>query len=89
VRAPHLGDRLPDDEVVDVIHSMLSARELRIQETEVVHRAVRTARSVSSAGFVDALIAELDASQGCTETVTFDRGAAALPSMRLLRRRRG
>jgi predicted nucleic-acid-binding protein len=78
--------RLPADEVITVIEGMLSARELRVQDPDVVHRAVRSSRD-APAGFVDALIVELADAAGCTETVTFDRRAAKLPSVRLLTRR--
>ena len=78
--------RLPPNEVLTIIEGMLSARELRVQEPDVVHRAIRGSRDAPG-GFVDALIVELAAAAGCTETVTFDRRAAKLPSMRLLTRR--
>jgi predicted nucleic-acid-binding protein len=75
--------RLPQDEILVVVGGMLSARELRVQEPDVVHRAVRSTRG-TSIGFVDALVVGLGDAEGCTETVTFDRRAAELPSMRLL-----
>ena len=75
--------RTPQSEILAIVEGMLSTRELRIQEPEIVHRAVRSSRD-TSVGFVDALIVELDTAAGCTETVTFDMRAATLPSMRLL-----
>lgn len=75
--------RLPQDEILAIVEQMLSTRELLIQESEIVHHAVRSSRG-TSIGFVDVLIMEVGRAAGCTETVTFDRRAANLPSMRLL-----
>lgn len=78
--------RLPENEILAIVEGMLSARELRVQEPDLVHRAVRSSRG-TAAGFVDALIVELANAAGCSESVTFDRQAAKLPSMRLVTRR--
>ena len=75
--------RIPPQEILVIIERMLGTRELHIQQSELVHRAVRASRG-SSIEFVDALIGELGISAGCTETVTFDKRAAELPTMRLL-----
>ncbi|WP_374999506.1 PIN domain-containing protein [Aeromicrobium sp. CTD01-1L150] len=80
--------RVPADEILVIVEGMLSTRELRIQEADSVHRAVRSSRT-APAEMVDALVGELGAAAGCTETVTFDRAAAELATMRLLTTRRG
>lgn len=76
--------RLPSDESLSILDAMLSTQELRVQDPETVRRAIRASRG-TSVDFVDALIACIGTDVGCTETVTSDRRAAALPAMRLLR----
>jgi len=66
-----------------VIEGLLSARQLTVEESEVVWRALRT-WDASSADFSDALIGEVVAARGGGKTVTFDRAAAKLPGFELL-----
>lgn len=75
--------RLPRDEILAIVEGMLAARELRVQDQDVVHRSIRSSRG-TSLEFVDTLIVELGTAAGCTESVTFDQRAADHPSMRLI-----
>jgi predicted nucleic-acid-binding protein len=72
-------------DVSTVVRRLLEARELHIQEPELVSRAL--ARVTGNIDFADAVIGELGATAGCDYTATFDRGASQLPTMRLLRKR--
>lgn len=74
--------RVPSDAVGATVRGLLNAREVVVQEAEVVARAL--SRTTPGAGFADAVIAELGARAGCPHTVTFDRAAADLAGMRLL-----
>lgn len=75
--------RLPQDEILPIVDGMLSAEGLRLQQADVVKRAVRAARA-TSVDFSDALISTIGAAAGCDTTVTFDRAAAELDGMTLL-----
>ena len=76
--------RLPQDEILPLIDDILRTRELQVQHAEIVHQAIRAVRA-TSADFADSLISGLAASAGCDSTVTFDRAAARLPGMTLLK----
>lgn len=65
-----------------VIRTLLDARELLVEESDAVRRAVD--RLVGDADFADALVSELGRLAGCEHTVTFDRVAARLPGMELV-----
>lgn len=69
-------------EVLDVLDRLLRARELLVQDADLVRRAWRRAKG--GADFPDALIAELGDAAGCEVTVTFDQQAARSVGMRLL-----
>ena len=69
---------------LELIDGFLDARELRVQASEIVRRALGVARG--GVDFADAMIAEFGRSAGCADTVTFDRRAARLGAMRLLDR---
>lgn len=67
----------------DVLGTLLSSEEIRIQNAPLV-RAAFGAFSVSAADFADCLIGILHQQAECETTVTFDRKAARLSTHRLL-----
>ncbi len=71
----------PDD-VHAVVDRLLRARELVVQDADVVRLALRLA--VAGADFPDAVISGVNAGAGCDTTVTFDVGASRHTGMRLL-----
>jgi predicted nucleic-acid-binding protein len=66
----------------ELIGALLDARELRVDQDEVVRVAVTAA--AGGVDFGDAVITELGRANGCAYTVTFDRSAARHRGMRLL-----
>ncbi|MEO6473444.1 MAG: type II toxin-antitoxin system VapC family toxin [Aeromicrobium sp.] len=76
--------RLQNDEITPIIDGMLSAQEFRLEQAECVRQAARAAKE-TSVGFADALTSSLGAAAGCETTFTFDRAAAKLPGMTLLK----
>lgn len=74
--------RASAEQIDGVVRGLLDAREIQIQDAEVVARAL--ARRVPGVGLADALIVEYGRRAGCTSTVTFDRRAAQLTDARLL-----
>ena len=66
-----------------VIEGLLAARQLSVEEPDVVWRALR-AWDASAADFSDALTGEIVAARGGEKTLTFDRAAAKLPGFELL-----
>lgn len=66
------------------IEGLLRSAELVVESAEAAYRALARHQAASSGDFADALIAELARSAGVTETVTFDKTAAASFGMRLL-----
>jgi predicted nucleic-acid-binding protein len=62
--------------VAGVIRKLLDAKELLVQESEAVHRALRWI--TDDIDFSDALINEFDAVAGCGYTATLDARAASL-----------
>ena len=73
---------LPKSGLVTVIDSLLTIRQLLVEQNELVFRALKTYRG-GNGDFSDALIAAVGVAQGCSETLTFDRKAANV-GMRLL-----
>jgi predicted nucleic-acid-binding protein len=69
--------------LIDVLGNLLAAEELHIEQTEVFASALRRFEK-TAAQFTDLLIASGARHAGCSETVTFDKGAAKKASMRLL-----
>lgn len=74
--------RIGAAEVLAVVDQLLRARELRVQEADLVRRSWR--KAVAGADLADALVAELGLAAGCAHTVTFDRRAATTLGMRQL-----
>ena len=70
-------------EIEAVVESLLRSRELVVEETELVWRALQTF-SRSKAEFADCLIEQSGRIAGCEYTVTFDWGAAKATGMELL-----
>jgi predicted nucleic-acid-binding protein len=77
--------RLATDEIIPIVEGMLSAQEFRLESPDAVRQAVRAVRG-TSADFADALMGSLGAAAGCQTTYTFDRAAARLSGMTLLKR---
>ena len=61
-------------QILGVLETLLSAKELRVERAEVAWKAVRACRN-TKADFADCVIAGCAASAGCDRTMTFDRGA--------------
>lgn len=74
------------DEVRQTVNDLLGTPHFHLERREVVQAAVaRTAGGKSSkAGFVDVLIALTARAEGCSQIVTFDKGAARGAGMLLL-----
>jgi predicted nucleic-acid-binding protein len=75
--------RLPRTDIADAVEGLLGARELVVESADHVAVAVDRLRK-GGVGFADQMIALAGQGAGCRETVTFDRKAAGLPSMRFL-----
>ena len=65
------------DELVHVVENLLAAPNIVVERRAQVRKALQ-AFAASASGFSDCLIAQLNADAGCTNTLTFDRGAAKL-----------
>ena len=74
------------DELLTVVEDLLSMPRFHLDRRDVVAAAVQFMQAVpgSKAGFVDALIAQLAAAQGCSRTVTLDKEAVRSAGMVLL-----
>lgn len=77
---------IPKAGLVTVIDSLLTTRQLLVERSELVFRALRMYRN-GNGDFSDALIAVVGAANGCSDTLTFDRKAATL-GMRLMEGKR-
>jgi predicted nucleic-acid-binding protein len=69
-------------ECLTVMNGLIASRELVFEHADVVRRSLVSAARGSD--FADAVIVALGQRAGCTETVTFDAGAARAVGMRLL-----
>ncbi|MDK8873393.1 MULTISPECIES: PIN domain-containing protein [Paracoccus] len=74
--------RMTREAIADAVEVLLRSRELIVEHTEAGYLALATYRA-TKADFADALIAHGGRLAGCSETVTFDRGAASHAGMRL------
>ncbi len=72
------------EQVAQALHGLLRARQLVIDEAELVVRALR-AFSAGHADFADCLIERTAVAAGCPQTLTFDRAAAKTAGMTLIR----
>ena len=71
-------------DIAAIFENLLRSREIVVENAAAAYRAVGVYQSNAVAEYADALIAELAACAGCTETVTFDKSAAKGAGMRLL-----
>lgn len=69
--------------VAEIVAHLLADQRFVVQEASAVWAALDGYRH-AAIDFGDALIAALDRTQGCSHTVTFDRGAARIEGMTLL-----
>ena len=74
------------DELADMISDLLNTPHIQVERREVVQAAIRRFKQGKSrkAGLVNALVAELASSEGCSSTVTFDKTAVHAAGMTLL-----
>ena len=74
------------DELLAAVEDLLSTPRFHLDRRDVVAAAVQFMKAVqgSKAGFVDVLIAQLAAAQGCSRTVTFDKAGVRSAGMVLL-----
>ena len=63
------------DEVVEIVRRLLSIRQLVVQDSEIVWKALRSFES-GKADFADCLIQGVAAAAGCDRTMTFDKQAS-------------
>ncbi|MEP6481427.1 MAG: PIN domain-containing protein [Rhodoglobus sp.] len=75
--------RRTPQEIAHYLRGLLAAREIVVQASDSVRRAVRDSEDHNTE-FADALIAHLAIDAGCDYTLTFDTRAAELPGMRLV-----
>ncbi|HEY5225045.1 MAG TPA: type II toxin-antitoxin system VapC family toxin [Microbacteriaceae bacterium] len=75
--------RASTDIVNQFINGLLNAREINVQDPDIVRRATRM-MNADGADFADAVIGLLGTAEGCAYTATFDRRAGRLLGMRLL-----
>lgn len=69
--------------IADVIEELVKTEAFLIQNEKAVYRAASAVKR-NAAEFEDALIGALAAWAGCSEMVTFDRGASRQPGFRKL-----
>ena len=74
------------DELLAVVEDLLNTSRFQLDRRDVVAATVKfmKAGQGAKAGFVDALIAQLAAAQGCSRTVSFDKAAVRSAGMVLL-----
>lgn len=74
---------LARSQAVQALEVLLQTKEIKVENAEVVWRAVRLYRA-SSADFADCLIERSATAAGCSRTMTFDRGAVKNCAMTLI-----
>lgn len=74
-------------ELADTLNDFLGAAQFQVERREVVQAATQRFSSQKDAkvGITDLLIAEVARNQGCTHTVSFDKGAVRSAGMVLLK----
>ena len=70
--------------VVEVLRTLLTSAELRVETPDMAWSAVRSYQS-AGAGFADCLIGLRNRQAGCPMTATFDKRAARLETHRLVK----
>lgn len=75
-----------ESELVATVEDLLGAVQFHVERREVVQAATRHMISHKRAkvGLTDRLIVEIAKAQGCTQTVSFDKGAVRSAGMVLL-----
>ena len=75
-----------EPELADTVAALLEAGPFKVEHRNVVQAALArmSKGQESKAGFADALVAALAQHHGCTQTLTFDKGAVASAGMSLL-----
>lgn len=76
--------QLDERNLDSIVDRLLTARELRVEQAQLVRQALAI-KAGASAGLADILIGLVNAAQGSTETVSFDKRAGQLPGWKLLR----
>lgn len=71
-------------EISGLLERLLRTRQLRVEDLPQAWRALTLYRS-GKGDFADAFLASTNRDKGCEMTVTFDRQAASLEGMQLLR----
>jgi predicted nucleic-acid-binding protein len=74
--------RVPRSQVSAILNRIFTIEQITIEHRELAWAAFRD--YLDGADFADALIATINRSQGCENTVTFDRRAAGRPGFSLL-----
>ncbi len=74
-------------ELADTLNDFLGTAQFQVERREVVQVAIQRFSSQKNAkvGIADLLIAEVARDQGCTHTVSFDKGAVRSAGMLFLR----
>ena len=74
------------EELLATVQDLLNTPQFQVERREAVQAAIARlqASATRKAGFVDALIAAIAQDAGCTEAVTFDKGAVRAAGMTLL-----
>jgi predicted nucleic-acid-binding protein len=76
--------RYRNNEIANVVETLLQSKELRVEQEELVADALR-GFATGSADFADYLIERTGQLAGCIHTFTFDKRAATFAGMRLLK----
>jgi predicted nucleic-acid-binding protein len=76
--------RYRNNEIANVVETLLQSRELIVEQEELVADALR-GFATGSADFADYLIERTGQLAGCIHTFTFDKRAATFAGMRLLK----
>ena len=74
------------EELVATVQDLLNTPQFQVERREAVQAAIARLKTspTRKAGLVDALIAAIAESEGCTGTVTFDKAAVRAVGMTLL-----
>ena len=78
--------RVNATELLDMTDDLLISRNLQLEHRDAVQAALQTLRAHTggAVGLSDALIAHIGQVQGCSHTVSFDKGAVRWAGMQLL-----
>jgi len=63
--------RLPKTQILDIVESLISAKQIELEEYETVRHALHD-YALSGCGFADCLIRRKAMAQGCSDFKTFD-----------------